>query len=291
MKVSSTYRPQNQILPQGNLAVTASYTFSAKEKDSETNLSYFGARYYSSDLSIWLSVDPLSDKYPSMSPYAYCANNPIKLIDPNGEGWYLPENSSKPEWDKDINSTNIPENAKYLGLTTNWFDSDNSGCYYHGDEHGNITKNCVEGPVITPLTTNNRAPWMHVAESQIGVLEIPKGSNSGPEVNEYLASANLDPGNSWCASFVNWCLKQSEYEGAGGSGSSYTSFGSPVSKENPKYGSIACFNTGHVGFYAGQTKDGNYIIIHGNWSDGVRKSDYIKPDEIKCFRFPAKYKK
>ena len=62
-----------------------SYTFSAKERDSETGLSYFGARYYSSDLSIWLSVDPMSDKYPSLSPYVYCANNPIKLVDPNGE--------------------------------------------------------------------------------------------------------------------------------------------------------------------------------------------------------------
>ena len=33
---------------------------------------------------MWLSVDPMSDKYPSMSPYNYCANNPVKLIDPNG---------------------------------------------------------------------------------------------------------------------------------------------------------------------------------------------------------------
>ena len=39
------------------------YTFSAKEKDPETGLSYFGSRYYSSDLSVWLSVDPMSDKY------------------------------------------------------------------------------------------------------------------------------------------------------------------------------------------------------------------------------------
>jgi len=61
------------------------YTFSAKEKDTETGYSYFGSRYYSSDLSIWLSLDPMSDKYPSMSPYTYCANNPIKLVDPNGE--------------------------------------------------------------------------------------------------------------------------------------------------------------------------------------------------------------
>ena len=65
--------------------VTWIHTFSAKEKDSETGLSYFGSRYYNSDLSIWLSVDPMSDKYPSLSPYVYCANNPIKLVDPNGE--------------------------------------------------------------------------------------------------------------------------------------------------------------------------------------------------------------
>jgi RHS repeat-associated protein len=63
----------------------AMYTFSAKEKDTETGYSYFGARYYSSDLSIWLSVDPMSDKYPSLSPYTYCADNPVKLVDPNGE--------------------------------------------------------------------------------------------------------------------------------------------------------------------------------------------------------------
>ena len=66
----------------------APFTFSAKEKDTETGFSYFGSRYYISDLSIWLSVDPMSDKYPSSSPYVYCANNPIKLVDPNGEDWY-----------------------------------------------------------------------------------------------------------------------------------------------------------------------------------------------------------
>ena len=61
------------------------YTFSAKEKDVETGLSYFGSRYYSSDLSIWLSVDPMSAKYPSLSPYTYCADNPVRCVDPNGD--------------------------------------------------------------------------------------------------------------------------------------------------------------------------------------------------------------
>ena len=90
MHVSSTYRPQNLLLPQGNLSATVSYTFSAKERDPETGLSYFGARYYTSDLSIWLSVDPMAAKYPSLSPYVYCANNPVKLVDPNGEEYGIP---------------------------------------------------------------------------------------------------------------------------------------------------------------------------------------------------------
>ena len=51
--------------------------------------SYFGARYYDSEVSVWLSVDPLSDKYPSTSPYMYVRGNPIMLVDPNGM------------WDKD----------------------------------------------------------------------------------------------------------------------------------------------------------------------------------------------
>ena len=71
------------------LTANWSFTFSAKEKDVETGLSYFGSRYYSSDLSIWLSVDPQSDKYASLSPYVYCADNPVKLVDPNGEEVYI----------------------------------------------------------------------------------------------------------------------------------------------------------------------------------------------------------
>jgi RHS repeat-associated protein len=69
---------------QHNSSWNAPYTFSGKEKDAETGYGYFGARYYDSGLSIWLSVDPMSDKYPSMSPYNYCANNPVMLVDPDG---------------------------------------------------------------------------------------------------------------------------------------------------------------------------------------------------------------
>ena len=62
------------------------FSFTGKERDSETGYGYFGARYMDHELTTgWLSVDPKSDKYPSMSPYAYCAWNPIKLVDPDGK--------------------------------------------------------------------------------------------------------------------------------------------------------------------------------------------------------------
>jgi len=40
--------------------------------------------YYTPEVGIWLSVDPLSDKYPSMSAFMYCAGNPVVLVDQDG---------------------------------------------------------------------------------------------------------------------------------------------------------------------------------------------------------------
>ena len=60
-------------------------SFTGKERDEETGYGYFGARYMDHELmTMWLSVDPLADKYPGISPYAYCAWNPVKLVDPDG---------------------------------------------------------------------------------------------------------------------------------------------------------------------------------------------------------------
>jgi RHS repeat-associated protein len=71
-------------------------SFTGKERDSETGFSYFGARYYDSDiLTGWLSVDPMADKYPNISPYAYCGWNPVKLVDPNGEDFKVVINERK----------------------------------------------------------------------------------------------------------------------------------------------------------------------------------------------------
>lgn len=59
------------------------YRFSGKERDDETGLYYFGARYYAAWLGRWTSADPigLSKGY---NLYKYCSNNPVMLHDPDG---------------------------------------------------------------------------------------------------------------------------------------------------------------------------------------------------------------
>ncbi|RMG76733.1 MAG: DUF4258 domain-containing protein [Bacteroidetes bacterium] len=60
------------------------YKFSRKELDVETNLSYFGARYYDGEIARWWSVDPVPNPESGLTPYHYVRNNPINSIDPDG---------------------------------------------------------------------------------------------------------------------------------------------------------------------------------------------------------------
>ena len=65
--------------------------FTAKERDGESGLDYFGARYYGSALGRFTSADPIYfQKEMLIDPqrfnlYAYVRNNPLRLVDPTGE--------------------------------------------------------------------------------------------------------------------------------------------------------------------------------------------------------------
>lgn len=74
-----------------NPAVTQKFT--GKERDAETGLDYFGARYLSGVQGRWTSPDePFADQHPedpqSWNLYAYVRNNPLAHIDPSGEACF-----------------------------------------------------------------------------------------------------------------------------------------------------------------------------------------------------------
>ena len=73
------------------------YRFNGKE-DQEGEFGVptldYGARHYSATSARWLSMDPLAEKYYSVSPYAFCNNNPVNFVDPDGRDWYEAEDGS-----------------------------------------------------------------------------------------------------------------------------------------------------------------------------------------------------
>ena len=160
------------------------FAFTGKEKDEETGYGYFGARYMDHELmTMWLSVDPMADKYPNISPYAYCAWNPVKLVDPDGRKIHLYndltvekvkkymrdlfgddkmfsyENGSmtinKREFRKFYKKASPDQKTLLDGLkllierrelgTVKVQENDNDFVYVHGDCGGVITIECISG--------------------------------------------------------------------------------------------------------------------------------------------------
>ncbi|MFC4476485.1 RHS repeat domain-containing protein [Flavobacterium chungangensis] len=79
------YVPFGEIfLEEKNAKWNTPYLFTSKELDRETGLYYFGARYQDPKLGIFISVDPLAEKYRGCSSYSYALNNPVIFTDPTG---------------------------------------------------------------------------------------------------------------------------------------------------------------------------------------------------------------
>lgn len=75
------------------------------------------ARWYDPIFMRFTTPDPLQEKYPHLSPYSYCANNPVRYMDFSGNDWYATEDGVI-MWDKYVTSKeNIPDGATYLGKT------------------------------------------------------------------------------------------------------------------------------------------------------------------------------
>ena len=82
-------------IDDGNQAFdqTNRYRYNGKEQlrfeslNLDPGLTDYGARYYAPTFGRWTTPDPLADKYYSVSPYAFCNNNPVNFVDPDGKSY------------------------------------------------------------------------------------------------------------------------------------------------------------------------------------------------------------
>lgn len=162
--------------------------------------------------------------------------------------------------------------------------------YVNGSACSPIFKNDLDKArsILKILSTDpgGKGTIVGLCRSQLGVGEVPSGSNSGPQVNQYLASVGLPPGNAWCAAFVYWI-----YQSALGTKNPLTKTGLvetqltygtnkgwrvDISKAQP--GDLAIFNwTGrittdpsqyHIGIVT-KVVNGVPQMISGNYGDKV----------------------
>jgi RHS repeat-associated protein len=75
---------------------TFRYRYNGKELDRTFghNMYDYGARWQDPYLGRFTTIDPLAEKYYHLSPYAYCANNPMNAVDPDGRRIYIPKYQS-----------------------------------------------------------------------------------------------------------------------------------------------------------------------------------------------------
>ncbi len=138
------------------------YKYNGKELDLMHGLKWYdyGARMYDPILLTWNGIDPLCENYYNISPYAYCANNPVSRIDPNGLDWYQDEFGHL-QWNSDLNADNwqdiLSEESKYIGTTAYSFEHD-SGIAFFGNENGVLSPYRPfgdEGVVVTGTDLSN----------------------------------------------------------------------------------------------------------------------------------------
>ena len=130
------------------------YKYNGKELDLMHGLKWYdyGTRMYDPILLTWNGIDPMCEDYYPISPYAYCANNPVNRFDPDGRDWYSSLDSigninGQAIWQTQIHYTDcisqeqlIDSNiyGTYLGKTVVLFDG------YYDEKLGN--DNTLDGP-------------------------------------------------------------------------------------------------------------------------------------------------
>jgi hypothetical protein len=153
----------------------------------------------------------------------------------------------------------------------------------------------IEPTVITPSGSTLSIAALETARGEIGELEKPRGSNSGPMVDVYLSSIDHTLiGQPWCMAFVYWCIQQAarakgvanpapktasvlrSWELAQGGGGTIVKASEACGDPDRVQPGMVFYistggRTGHCGFVS-EIVDGRLVTIEGNTNnDGSRE--------------------
>ena len=163
---------------------------------SDVTLSYdFGARNYLPSIPRWTTMDPLAEKYYSISPYVYCAGNPVNLVDVEGkstrvkklpDGTFMVIGGSKDDKDLNVYVYSPDENGKYtikgesIGITTS------VTSFYHAEKDtwmGVIDVNDISGMVfLDRIVDENQSLLGFAWDAREGQLNDFKNTNGTVDV-------------------------------------------------------------------------------------------------------------
>ncbi|WP_197027659.1 DUF6443 domain-containing protein [Prevotella sp. 10(H)] len=142
------------------------YKYNGKELDQhhQLNMYDYSARFYEPGIGRFSTVDPLAEKYYSISPYAYTANNPIKFIDPDGKQVGFPITSPLG------NKTQV--NQAYLNQK-----------YPYGASMGKKIEEALYNmaPTAVGISVGGKAALGAFAEGKLSMYIVIKGKDSGPQ--------------------------------------------------------------------------------------------------------------
>jgi uncharacterized protein (TIGR02594 family) len=243
-------------------------------------------RSYDAQIGRFHQIDPLVEFSFNWSGYSFVQNNPILYNDPLGLDT-LKRNGDGSLPTARVDGSKLQDVDVILGKDGELSNYYNGESWQAPQELENVT---VTASAKKKEDPQSKTPWMDKAESQLGVTEDKRPGKHNPDSIKYHSTTGKWKNDevAWCASFVNWCLVQSNIQSLNSATAfDYKNFGAKLNK--PAYGAIAIMNYSHVGFVAGQNSDGRIVLLGGNQADAVNYS----PNAISAvlqYRYPAGFK-
>ena len=155
--------------PAGTTA--SPYKYGGKEWNTTTSTYDFEARQMAPGFHRFTTMDPLCEKYYGISPYAYCANNPVNMVDPEGRSTWVVQN----------------EDGSYRVFNGDLGDNDLNIYVYSEDSSGNYTirgESIGVTPTISSFYNSDNSSWQKDAV-------IKMSDNSGKDFINYVVDSNI----------------------------------------------------------------------------------------------------